>query len=323
MKKTKTFCCFFFNFDENRDFFCFSFVSFRNFRWICEKKDQNRFCRCCRCFFCRCCRCFFCRENESLSQKIRFFNVSTISWKFRWLMLKFVVFVCLIRRWSQQYHLSKNMILLILWRLLLIVSMFRCLCLFVSLFKKKRNFTFDFVKFSISRSSDVVFSSISFDVVFFSTFSIFFNALFVFSILLSVVFFSTRFFASLSNDYRDSFFVFRFRFFSKVSQKKTHVLFYFSINLKKKRVKYFSNFWKIQIRQRKLLKFFQLWHESDENSVFVCFAVSHRDWKLLCVFCVKHDSIYRKNYRKICERCEISHTSCKSICVRICSDFFC
>ena len=33
----------------------------------------------------------------------------------------------------------------------------------------------------------------------------------------------------------------------------------------------------------------------------------------LCVFCVKHDSICRKNYRKICKRCEISHTSCKSI----------
>ena len=199
--------------------------------------------------------------------------------------------------------------------------MFRCLCLFVSLFKKKRNFTFDFVKFSISRSSDVVFSSISFDVVFFSTFSIFFNALFVFSILLSVVFFSTRFFASLSNDYRDSFFVFRFRFFSKVSQKKTHVLFYFSINLKKKRVKYFSNFWKIQIRQRKLLKFFQHWFELNENFVFVRLTIFHRDWKFLCVVCVKHESTCKKNHRKTCERCIIVKFSCKSICVRICIDF--
>ena len=56
--------------------------------------------------------------------------------------------------------------------------------------------------------------------------------------------------------------------------------------------------------------------------MFVRFAVSHRDWELLCVFCVKHDSICKKNYRKICERCEISYVSCKSICVRICSDFF-
>ena len=53
-------------------------------------------------------------------------------------MIEFVVFVCLIRRWSQRYHLSKNMILLILWRLLLILSVFRCLCLFVSLSKVKK-----------------------------------------------------------------------------------------------------------------------------------------------------------------------------------------
>ena len=53
------------------------------------------------------------------------------------------------------------------------------------------------------------------------------------------------------------FFVFRFRFLSKILQERFHVSFHFSINLEKKNVKYFSNFWKTQIRQRKLLKFFQ------------------------------------------------------------------
>ena len=165
-------------------------------------------------------------------------------------MLKFVVFVCLIRRWFQRYHLSKNMILLILWRSLLIVSVFRCLCLCSYFFvfssrKKKRNSAFDFVRSSISKSYDAVFfsiSSITFDALFVS--SITFDALFVSSIFLNVAFFF-RFFVSFSNNYRDSLFVFRFRFLLKVSQKKIHVSFHFSINLKKKSVKYFSNFWKI------------------------------------------------------------------------------
>ena len=148
---------------------------------------------------------------------------------------------------------------------------------------------------------------------FFPTFSTFFDV--------ESIFFA-RFFVSSSSSYRDSLSVFRFRFFSKISQKEFHVSFHFSVNLKKENVKYFSNFWKIQIRQRKLLKSFQYWHELDENFVFIRFAVSHRDWEFLCVFCVKHDLICRKNYRKICERCEIAHASCKSICVRICIDFF-
>ena len=89
------------------------------------------------------------------------------------------------------------------------VSMFVSFRLFIK--RKKRNSAFDFVKFSISKS---------FDVVFFSIFSTLFDALSVFSTLLNVVFFSIRFFDSLSNDYRDSFSVFRFRSLSKVSQKK-------------------------------------------------------------------------------------------------------
>ena len=135
----------------------------------------------------------------------------TISWEFRWLVLKFVVFVCLIRRWSQRYHLSKDMILLILWRSLLIVLVFRCLCFFVSLSKEENE-----ILLSISKSFNVVFFSTFSDVVFFTIFSIFFNALSVFSTLLSVVSFSTRFFVSLSSDYRDSLSVFRFRFLSKI-----------------------------------------------------------------------------------------------------------
>ena len=104
--------------------------------------------------------------------------------------------------------------------------------------KKKRNFVFDFVKSSISRSYDAVFLSI---------FSIFFDALSVFSILLNVVFFSTfstlfdvesvsfaRFFVSFSSSYRDWFFVFSFRFLSKIFQKDFHVSFHSSMNFKKK-----------------------------------------------------------------------------------------
>ena len=187
------------------------------------------------------------------------------------------------------------------------------------------------MKFSISKSSDVVFSSIFFDVVFSSTFSdvVFFSTFFdvVFFSTFSTLFdvesvFSARFFASFSSSYRGSFSVRRFHFLSKVLQERFYVSFHFSINLKKESVKYFSNFWKIQIRQRKLLRSFQFWYESEKNFVFIRFAVSHRDWKLLCVFCVKHDSICRKNYRKICKRCKISHTSCKSICVRIDKNLF-
>ena len=110
------------------------------------------------------------------------------------------------------------------------VSVFVFFRLFVK--RKKRNSAFDFVKSSISKSCDVVFFSIS---------SIHFDVLSVSSIFLNVVFFF-RFFVSFSNNYRDSLFVFRFRFFSKIFQKRFYVLFHFSINLRKKNVKYFSNF---------------------------------------------------------------------------------
>ena len=96
------------------------------------------------------------------------------------------------------------------------VSVFVSFRLFAK--KKKRNFTFDFVKSSISRSYDA-FSSIFLNVAFFF-----------------------HFFVSFSNNYRDSLSAFRFRFFSKVSQKKFYASFHFSINLRKKDVKYFSNF---------------------------------------------------------------------------------
>ena len=43
---------------------------------------------------------------------------------------------------------------------------------------------------------------------------------------------------------------------------------------------------------------------------------------MLCVACVKHESICRKNYRKFCQRCETSHMICKPICVKICITFF-
>ena len=84
--------------------------------------------------------------------------------------------------------------------------------------RKERNLAFDLVRSSISRSYDV-FSSISLNVASFF-----------------------RFFAPFSKNYRDSFFVFRFRFFSKILQKKFYVSFHFSINLRKENVKYFSNF---------------------------------------------------------------------------------
>ena len=96
---------------------------------------------------------------------------------------------------------------------------------------KKRNFAFAFVEFSILNSFNVVFFSTFFDVLFVS--STFFDV---------VSAFSTRFFVSLSNDYRDSFFVRRFRFLSKIFQKRFHVSFNFSINLKKENVNYFSKF---------------------------------------------------------------------------------
>ena len=178
--------------------------------------------------------------------------------------------------------------------------------LFVSVFvsfrffakKKERNLAFNFVKSSISKSYDV-FSSIYLNVAFFF-----------------------RFFVSFSNNYRDSFFAFRFRFFSKIFQTKFYVSLHFSINLKKKSVKYSSNFWEIQIRQRKLLKFFQHWFESNENFVFAHLTIFHRDWKFLCVVCVKHESTCKKNHRKIYERCIVVKFSCKSICARICVDRF-
>ena len=64
---------------------------------------------------------------------------------FRWFVIKFVVLFCLIRLWAQQYHLSKNIILLILWRLLLIVSVFRCRCFFVFLSKARKKILFSFL----------------------------------------------------------------------------------------------------------------------------------------------------------------------------------
>ena len=84
--------------------------------------------------------------------------------------------------------------------------------------RKERNFAFDFVKSSTLKSYDA-FSSIFLNVASFF-----------------------RFFVSFSNNYRDSFSAFRFRFFSKVFQKKFYVSSHFSINLKKKNVKYSSNF---------------------------------------------------------------------------------
>ena len=69
------------------------------------------------------------------------------------------------------------------------VSVFVSLRFFAK--RKERDFAFNFVRFSISRSYDV-FSSISLNVASFF-----------------------RFFASSSKSYRDSSFVFRFRFFSK------------------------------------------------------------------------------------------------------------
>ena len=96
------------------------------------------------------------------------------------------------------------------------VSVFVSFRLFAK--KKERNFAFDFVESSISKSYDA-FSSISLNVASFF-----------------------RFFVSSFESYRDSFFVFRFRFFSKVSQKRFYVSSHFSINLRKENVKYFSNF---------------------------------------------------------------------------------
>ena len=145
-------------------------------------------------------------------------------------MIKFVVLFCLIHRWSQRYHLTfvekydfVNSVTIIANRFNVSMSVFFRL----SVKSKKRNSVFAFVEFSISESSDVVFSSNFSDVVFFS---IFFDVVFASS---------TRFFVSFLNDYRDSFSVCRFRFLSKVLQKKSHVSFHFLINLKKKKCEIF------------------------------------------------------------------------------------
>ena len=86
-------------------------------------------------------------------------------------MLKLVVLLCLIRRWFQRYYLSKNMILLILWRLLLIISVFRCLCFFVSLSKAKKKIllllSWDFRFQNHLMSSSLRFFSMSFSLRFF------------------------------------------------------------------------------------------------------------------------------------------------------------
>ena len=93
-------------------------------------------------------------------------------------------------------------------------------------------FRFFLMSFFFSTLFDVVFFSTFFDVVFFSTFLSALSASF------------DRFFVSFSSDYRDSLFVRRSRFLSRIFQKKSHVWFHFSINLREKNVKYFSNFWK-------------------------------------------------------------------------------
>ena len=179
----------------------------------------------------------------SLSWKWKFFTKDKISQRFdNFVKVSLTcVKICRFRLFNssmisttsfvEKYDLA-NTVTIIVNRLSVSMSVFFRL----SVKKKKRNFAFDFVKFSISRSYDVVF--------FFSILSIFFDALSVFSILLNVVFFSTRFFVSLSSDYRDSFFVFRFRFLSKLFQERFHVLFHFSINLKKKECEIFFKFLK-------------------------------------------------------------------------------
>ena len=224
-----------------------------------------------------------------------FVNVSLICDKSRHFAL-FNSFVISTISFVEKYDFA-NFVTIIINRFNVSMSMF----LHFSVKSKKRNSVFVFVEFSISDSFDVVFFSTLFDVVFA---------------------FSIRFFDSFSNDYHDSLFVRRFRFFSKTFQKRFHVSIHFLINLKKESVKYFFNFWKIQTQQRKLLKFSQLWYKSEKNFVLVRFVESHHDWKLLCVECVKHDSICRKNYKKICERCETAHVSCRSIYIQICNDFF-
>ena len=87
--------------------------------------------------------------------------------------------------------------------------------------RKKRNSTFDFVRFLISRLVDVVFFSTFFNVVFFSTSSTLFDALSDSSTSFDVEsVFSTRFFVLFSNNYRDSLSVRRFRFFFENFSKR-------------------------------------------------------------------------------------------------------
>ena len=143
------------------------------------------------------------------------------------------------------------------------VSMFVSMSVFLrlSVKKKKRNSVFDFVKFSISKS---------YNAVFFRLFRLFFDALSVSSTLLSVAFASTRFFVSLSSDYRDSLSVFWFRFFSKISQEEFHISFHFSINLKKKKM------WNIfRISERLKL---------DSESCWNLFNSHMNQTKILCLF---------------------------------------
>ena len=117
----------------------------------------------------------------------------------------------------------------------------------LSVKNKKRNSAFAFVKFSILKSFDVVFSSTFFDVLF--VFSTFFDV---------VSAFFARFFVSFSSDYRDSFSVRRCRFLSKISQKRFHVSFHVSINLKKKKCKIFFEFLKNSDLTAKTVEIFSI-----------------------------------------------------------------
>ena len=217
-KEAKTFVCWSKSFRRKREFFCFFLVFVKDFRWVFEKKIK------------------IVAVAVFLSWKEKFLTRNKIS---RYLnSFASVLLICdKIRRFVlsnssvslaisfvEKYDFA-NSVTIIVNRFSVSMSMF----LRLSIKSKKRNSVFAFVEFSISDLFDVVFFSTLFDVV---------SA------------FSTRFFVSLSNDYRDSFSVRRFRFFSKILQEEFHVLFYFSINLKKKSVKYFSNFWRIQTRQR-------------------------------------------------------------------------
>ena len=122
------------------------------------------------------------------------------------------------------------MILLILWQLLLIVSVFRCLCrclcFFVFSSRKKSE-----ILFSISwdfRSQDQLMLSFFRFFRFFLMFCLFLRFFWV-SYFFRLAF-SSRFWTIIA--IRSLFF--DFVFFSKISQRESYASFHFSINLKKK-----------------------------------------------------------------------------------------